>query len=115
MTDNTDSTTAAAVKMSKGSLLHHLLFLVFFQAGQFVMMNTATESNDSIFMYHVNTGGAPVMSFDVSTSYQSLAFGDGGGYIHLFTSSENAVFNTYSHHPTFADPVRTKFSQISEL
>ncbi|XP_064647285.1 PAN2-PAN3 deadenylation complex catalytic subunit PAN2-like isoform X2 [Lineus longissimus] len=75
------------------------------QAGQFVMMNTATESNDSIFMYHVNTGGAPVLSFDVSTSYQSLAFGDGGGYIHLFTSSDNAVFNTYSHHPTFADPV----------
>jgi len=42
------------------------------------------------------------LSLDVSSSCQSLAIGDNGGVIHLFTQT-TAVFNSFSRPTEFAD------------
>ena len=60
----------------------------------------------SMLMYQVQTDGAPITSFDLSTSYQAMAFGDASGYLHLFTSDDSAMFNTFSADTEFTH-VRT--------
>lgn len=46
------------------------------------------------------------LSLDVSSSCQCMAFGDGGGSIHFYTSNPHAaMFNSFSHETEFADPV----------
>jgi PAB-dependent poly(A)-specific ribonuclease subunit 2 len=47
------------------------------------------------------------LTFDVSSSCQSMAFGDSDGSIHLFTTNPEAVCNTYSRETTFAEPLET--------
>ncbi|MGH0165436.1 UNVERIFIED_CONTAM: hypothetical protein FKN15_073270 [Acipenser sinensis] len=54
-------------------------------------------------VFHVNTVGQ-LMSFDVSSSKQALAFGDSGGCVHLWSDSAEASFNSYSREPEFALP-----------
>ncbi|XP_035378442.1 PAN2-PAN3 deadenylation complex catalytic subunit PAN2 isoform X1 [Electrophorus electricus] len=47
-------------------------------------------------VFHVNTVGQLLMSFDVSSSKQALAFGDSGGCVHLWSSAPEVSFNDYS-------------------
>ncbi|XP_033221398.1 PAN2-PAN3 deadenylation complex catalytic subunit PAN2 isoform X2 [Belonocnema kinseyi] len=59
-------------------------------------------------LYQVATGGAMILSFDVSPTSQCLSFGDSAGYIHLMSTNNVAPqFNTYSRPTEFADPVET--------
>ena len=45
-------------------------------------------------------------ALDVSSSCQCMAFGDGGGSIHFYTSNPHtAMFNSFSRETEFADPV----------
>ncbi|XP_051947344.1 PAN2-PAN3 deadenylation complex catalytic subunit PAN2 isoform X1 [Xyrauchen texanus] len=47
-------------------------------------------------IFHVNTVGQLLMSFDVSSSKQALSFGDSGGCVHLWSSAPEVSFNSYS-------------------
>lgn len=62
--------------------------------------------------FQVNSGTSLSLSLDVSTSCQALAIGDSGGSIHLFTSQNSAIFNTFSRPTEFADPIEP-FDPIS--
>lgn len=55
-------------------------------------------------IFHVNTVGQLLMSFDVSTSKQALAFGDSGGCVHLWSDAPEVSFNDYSRDTEFALP-----------
>ncbi|XP_011300484.1 PAB-dependent poly(A)-specific ribonuclease subunit PAN2 isoform X2 [Fopius arisanus] len=59
-------------------------------------------------LYQVATGGAMVVSFDVSPTSKCLGFGDAAGSIHLMaTNAPDPQFNTFSRPTEFADPVET--------
>ncbi|CAI9729366.1 PAN2-PAN3 deadenylation complex catalytic subunit Pan2-like isoform X1 [Octopus vulgaris] len=75
------------------------------QVGHFQVLDTTTMAPGSMMLYQVDTQGGVLMSFDVSPTCQSMAFGDSTGYIHLFSTSEQAAFNAYPEQPEFADPV----------
>ncbi|KAG8452456.1 hypothetical protein GDO86_004299 [Hymenochirus boettgeri] len=53
---------------------------------------------------HVSTVSQVIMSFDVSSSKQVLAFGDSDGCTHLWSDTPDATFNTYSRDTEFALP-----------
>ncbi|KAF7210274.1 PAN2-PAN3 deadenylation complex catalytic subunit PAN2 isoform X1 [Nothobranchius furzeri] len=55
-------------------------------------------------IFHVNTVGQLLMSFDVSSSKQALAFGDSGGCVHLWSDVPEVSFNDYSRETDFALP-----------
>ncbi|NXE17050.1 PAN2 protein, partial [Lophotis ruficrista] len=55
-------------------------------------------------IFHVNTVGPLIMTFDVSASKQALAFGDSEGCVHLWADSAEATFNAYSRETDFALP-----------
>uniref|UniRef100_A0A3Q2ZWW0 PAN2-PAN3 deadenylation complex catalytic subunit PAN2 n=1 Tax=Kryptolebias marmoratus TaxID=37003 RepID=A0A3Q2ZWW0_KRYMA len=55
-------------------------------------------------IFHVNTVGQLLMSFDVSSSKQALAFGDSGGCVHLWSDVPEVSFNDYSRETEFALP-----------
>ncbi|KAF7994563.1 hypothetical protein HCN44_004035 [Aphidius gifuensis] len=59
-------------------------------------------------LYQVATGGAMVLSFDVSPTSKCLGFGDAAGSLHLMaTNATDPQFNTFSRPTEFADPVET--------
>uniref|UniRef100_T1JEQ0 PAN2-PAN3 deadenylation complex catalytic subunit PAN2 n=1 Tax=Strigamia maritima TaxID=126957 RepID=T1JEQ0_STRMM len=74
------------------------------QSGQFQLVETGALTSSSLYMYHLNSQGSPCLTFDVSSTYQAMAFGDAGGYVHLFCSSPDAVFNHFSHPTEFVEP-----------
>uniref|UniRef100_A0A673XRI1 PAN2-PAN3 deadenylation complex catalytic subunit PAN2 n=1 Tax=Salmo trutta TaxID=8032 RepID=A0A673XRI1_SALTR len=55
-------------------------------------------------VFHVNTVGQLLMSFDVSSSKQALAFGDPGGGVHLWSDAPEVSYNVYSRESEFAMP-----------
>ncbi|KAI5612123.1 PAB-dependent poly(A)-specific ribonuclease subunit PAN2 isoform X1, partial [Silurus asotus] len=55
-------------------------------------------------IFHVNTVGQLLMSFDVSSSKQALAFGDSGGCVHLWSSAPDVSYNDYSRETDLALP-----------
>jgi len=58
------------------------------------------------FLFQINTAGSMCLALDVSSSCQCMAFGDGGGSIHFYTSNPHtAMFNSFSRETEFADPI----------
>uniref|UniRef100_H3BHA3 PAN2-PAN3 deadenylation complex catalytic subunit PAN2 n=1 Tax=Latimeria chalumnae TaxID=7897 RepID=H3BHA3_LATCH len=55
-------------------------------------------------IFHINTVGQLIMTFDVSSSKQALVFGDSEGCVHLWADSPEATFNAYSRETEFALP-----------
>uniref|UniRef100_A0A8C8D9T0 Exonuclease domain-containing protein n=1 Tax=Oncorhynchus tshawytscha TaxID=74940 RepID=A0A8C8D9T0_ONCTS len=55
-------------------------------------------------VFHVNTVGQLLMSFDVSSSKQALVFGDSGGGVHLWSDAPEVSYNGYSQETEFALP-----------
>lgn len=55
------------------------------------------------FIYFLQ--GAMCLAFDISSTSQALAFGDNAGSIHLFASTNDVMFNTYSRMTEHADQV----------
>lgn len=55
-------------------------------------------------IFHVNTVGQLLMSFDVSSNKQALSFGDSGGCVHLWSSTPDVTFNGYSRETDFGLP-----------
>uniref|UniRef100_A0A8C5MPZ2 PAN2-PAN3 deadenylation complex catalytic subunit PAN2 n=1 Tax=Leptobrachium leishanense TaxID=445787 RepID=A0A8C5MPZ2_9ANUR len=55
-------------------------------------------------IFHVSTVSQAIMSFDVSSSKQVLAFGDSDGCVHIWSTTPEATFNPYSRATEFAIP-----------
>ncbi|XP_033111118.1 PAN2-PAN3 deadenylation complex catalytic subunit PAN2-like [Anneissia japonica] len=76
------------------------------QSGQFQLLDPGgLVTAESMFLYQINTGGHMVSAVDVSTNFQGIAFGESGGYVHLWSESNNVVFNDYSQETEFAPQV----------
>ncbi|XP_051153059.1 PAN2-PAN3 deadenylation complex catalytic subunit PAN2 isoform X2 [Leptopilina boulardi] len=78
--------------------------------GQMQLLDTiyANVQPSVTCLYQVATGGAMILSFDVSPTSQCLSFGDSVGSIHLMsTNNPEPQFNTFSRPTEFADPVET--------
>ncbi|XP_048246742.1 PAN2-PAN3 deadenylation complex catalytic subunit Pan2-like isoform X1 [Haliotis rufescens] len=75
------------------------------QVGHFQLVDPNNTMSNSSMFYQVNTGGAVLTSFDISSSCNALSFGDSSGYIHLYTNRDHPTFNAYSQPTEFPDPV----------
>ncbi|PSN30631.1 hypothetical protein C0J52_22424 [Blattella germanica] len=74
--------------------------------GQMQLVDTVALSQPNLCLYQINTAGSMCLALDVSSSCQCMAFGDGGGSIHFYTSNPHtAMFNSFSRETEFADPV----------
>nr|CAD7460794.1 unnamed protein product [Timema tahoe] len=74
--------------------------------GQMQLVDTVALSQPNLFLYQANTAGQHTLAFDVSSSGQCMALGDGGGSIHFYASNPHAtMFNSFSRETEFADPV----------
>ncbi|XP_060593443.1 PAN2-PAN3 deadenylation complex catalytic subunit PAN2-like [Ruditapes philippinarum] len=73
------------------------------QVGQFQVIEATGTA--SLNMYQVQCHNSIIMSFDVAATCQALAFGDSGGYLHLFATDENIQFNPFHEDTDLADPV----------
>ncbi|CAH1129083.1 unnamed protein product [Ceutorhynchus assimilis] len=74
-------------------------------AGQVQLLDTIALAEPKICLLQIECPASMVLSFDVSSSIQAMAFGDSGGQIHLFSSTEEPIFNSYSRQTEFPDPV----------
>ncbi len=58
------------------------------------------------YPFQVDTQGTGLFCMDVSSSKQSVALGDGAGFVHLFSDRAEPIFNEQPRPTEFADPVR---------
>ncbi|KAL4222806.1 poly(A)-specific ribonuclease [Mactra antiquata] len=75
------------------------------QVGQFQVVEATGTASYGTHMYHVECHNSIILSFDVAATCQALAFGDSGGYMHLFATDDNVVFNSFHEDTDLADPV----------
>ncbi|GFR94879.1 PAB-dependent poly(A)-specific ribonuclease subunit PAN2 [Elysia marginata] len=74
------------------------------QNGHFQLVETITGSGmNSTLSYPVDTQGSLIVAFDVSDTYQALAFGDSSGHVHLYSNGPTTIFNAYSEPTEFPD------------
>lgn len=73
------------------------------QIGQFQVIEATGTT--SLVMHQVQCHSSLILSFDVAATCQALAFGDSGGFLHLFATDENVSFNPVPEEVDFADPV----------
>ncbi|KAH9513218.1 poly(A)-specific ribonuclease [Bulinus truncatus] len=83
---------------------NHLI--VVSQMGSFQLVETISGgAPNTCLSYPVDTHGAYIVAFDISQTYQALAFGDSSGHVHLYASNPSCAFNPYSEPTEFPDPV----------
>eukprot|EP00794_Sanderia_malayensis_P005348 gene5348-6019_t len=76
------------------------------QVGQFLLCQPESLMYDPL-IYQTSAHGA-VLDFDISTSYQAMAFGDSAGYVHVWADrgEDELIVNPYSQPTVFADEVQ---------
>lgn len=52
--------------------------------GHFQVLDTTSVTPSSMMLYQVNTQGGVVLSFDISSNCQNMAFGDSSGTLTLY-------------------------------
>lgn len=76
------------------------------QSGHFQLVDPGgLMTADDIVLYQVNIVGEMLMCMDVCSTYHCMAFGDVGGYMHLWADSEDVTFNNMSRETQFATSV----------
>lgn len=73
--------------------------------GQIQLLDTIALAEPRICLLQMESPGGMCLTFDISMTSQAMAFGDSLGQIHLFTTSPDPVFNTYSRMTEHADHV----------
>ncbi|KRT85961.1 Peptidase [Oryctes borbonicus] len=73
--------------------------------GQIQLVDTVALSEPRLCLLQIDSPGAMCLAFDISSTSQAMAFGDSAGSIHLFSSSPEPIFNTYSRITEHADQV----------
>ena len=74
--------------------------------GQLQIVETAQLNQSTLSLHSVETGGSMCTAMDISANSQAMAFGDGGGCLHLLTlANQECTFNNYSRETEFADPI----------
>lgn len=73
--------------------------------GQIQLVDTVALSEPRLCLYQMDNPGAMCLSFDISSSSQAMALGDSTGSIHLFSSTTEPIFNSFSRLTEHADPV----------
>lgn len=58
-------------------------FLILLQTGQFQMIDTDNSDQYALFIHQIETGGAEILTFDLSASCQAFAFGDAAGKLYF--------------------------------
>ena len=53
----------------------------FSQTGQFQLIEQGTNTPSNMMMYNIQTEGAVITAFDVSSTYQAISFADSGGLL----------------------------------
>uniref|UniRef100_A0A0N5ANV8 Exonuclease domain-containing protein n=1 Tax=Syphacia muris TaxID=451379 RepID=A0A0N5ANV8_9BILA len=76
--------------------------MVVSQGGQLIIMDLNKPTGIPI---QLDTDGLAVFSVGVSSSRQCIAFGDQGGFIHLFSDRMEPVFNENSWETEFPEPL----------
>lgn len=75
--------------------------------GQIQLVDTVALSEPRLCLYQMDNPGAMCLSFDISSSSQVMALGDSTGSMHLFCSTTEPVFNSFSRlteHHDAAEP-----------
>ncbi|XP_076249943.1 PAN2-PAN3 deadenylation complex catalytic subunit PAN2 isoform X1 [Rhynchophorus ferrugineus] len=73
--------------------------------GQVQLLDTIALAEPKLCLMQVECPGSMTLAFDISSSAQAVAFGDSGGQLHLFATSEDPIFNNYSRPTEFPDVV----------
>ena len=74
--------------------------------GQLQIVETAQLNTPTLSLHSVETGGNMCTALDISANSQAMAFGDGGGCLHLLTlANQECTFNNYPRETEFADPI----------
>jgi hypothetical protein len=61
----------------------------------------------------IDTHGERIDTFDISSNGEVLVFGDSGGFMHLWSSSEDFIINNYSKQTELPVSYRSNY-QITE-
>nr|XP_039268945.1 PAN2-PAN3 deadenylation complex catalytic subunit PAN2-like [Styela clava] len=72
------------------------------ERGQFILIEDNAAVTPSTPIYQLNNMCGNITSFAMSNSMQTLAFGDSGGHLQLWSSSANPTFHQYQKMPEFA-------------
>ncbi|KAL3273425.1 hypothetical protein HHI36_014869 [Cryptolaemus montrouzieri] len=75
------------------------------QLGQIQLCDTIALAEPRICLLQIDPPGGMCLTFDTATTSQAIAFGDSLGQIHLFSTSSDPVFNTFSRMTEHADHV----------
>ncbi|KAF0303420.1 PAN2-PAN3 deadenylation complex catalytic subunit PAN2 [Amphibalanus amphitrite] len=74
--------------------------------GQLQIVETARLATPALSLLSVETAGSMCTAMDISANSQAMAFGDGGGCVHLLTlANQECAFNNYPRHTEFAEPI----------
>ncbi|KAI1304157.1 PAN2-PAN3 deadenylation complex catalytic subunit Pan2 [Halotydeus destructor] len=104
--------------------LYSSKFCVVSQSGKFQLMDTSGSLIPPPYLHEITMPmNSSIVSMDVSSSCQSLAFGNDAGCLQLMGTSQEAIFNNLSQPTEFADEpervtsiafddMRTSFSAI---
>ncbi|XP_064614568.1 LOW QUALITY PROTEIN: PAN2-PAN3 deadenylation complex catalytic subunit PAN2-like [Liolophura sinensis] len=74
------------------------------QTGQFQLVEATAMTAASMMLYQIHTHGGLINTFDISSSCQTMAFGDSTGYLHLFGNTDQPVFNSFPEPTEFVHP-----------
>lgn len=78
--------------------------------GQVQLLDTIALAEPKICLLQMDNPVAMCLTFDISSTSQAIAIGDSSGHIHLFSTTEQPIFNSFSRPTEHADVVRYPYT-----